>query len=185
MLARFTDLTTSRFLRLYSSGSQANMNTHAKQCSQARAVHNGKTNIFEMKCSHCPKMFTSKKALDSHKLKSHPGSMSIQSNNSAVNLTNGNNLNTLALTRNANGGGPLILRRPKGILQNTQNGGAADDQAQNFMARTLARMTNQNNKQLMEQMMGAGGSSGGSASEEGEDPDDGEGYDAEDSGESK
>jgi len=87
---------------------KANMNTHAKQCKQAKAIHNGKTNIFEMKCSLCPKMFTSKKALDSHKLKSHPGSLT------SVMINNSNNSN---ISRNLNhSSSPSV-----GQLNNTSN----------------------------------------------------------------
>lgn len=168
------------------------MNTHAKQCSQAKAIHNGKTNIFEMKCSLCPKMFTSKKALDSHKLKNHPGviSTNLQSNNTTViNLSNGNNgLNTLAALGRGVGAvgsnGPAILRhnRPASLIQNnTQQdhlGGGSGEQSQ--MAKTLARYI-ASQQHITEQMGGPGGSSA-SGSEEGDGDGYEEGQDGEDEG---
>jgi len=51
---------------------KSNMNTHAKSCAQAMTAQKGKTTVFQMKCSHCQKMFTHKKNLDLHVEKFHP-----------------------------------------------------------------------------------------------------------------
>lgn len=51
---------------------KSNMNTHAKSCAQAMTTQKGKTTVFQMKCSHCQKMFTHKKNLDLHMEKFHP-----------------------------------------------------------------------------------------------------------------
>jgi KRAB domain-containing zinc finger protein len=93
---------------------KANMNTHAKQCKQAKAIHNGKTNIFEMKCSLCPKMFTSKKALDSHKLKSHPGSLT------SVMINNSNNNN---ISRNLNHSSTSSIGQTSGNISHNNSMG--------------------------------------------------------------
>jgi hypothetical protein len=172
------------------------MNTHAKQCSQAKAVHNGKTNIFEMKCSLCPKMFTSKKALDSHKLKSHPGSNVPLNGNMPANLKISNTVTLLspATPNNNTHARNGVLR--KGV-QNTQanneiiNGetaaAASEAPSQTLLERTLARFmvssgngqtTNQPPQIIVQppgQQQQQGTSGSGSGSEEG----DGEGFEEE------